>query len=732
MRRIILLAALLLTCAAHAKTLSWTMPTERVDGTPLLASELLGTLVLCDPGLETFVGMPDTSWELFDPAIESCVVRAIDQDGLESADSARVFPVWDTEPQPEAPGPPTDLRYSFVELPPATGPPGGGAVSDITVGAADTYFFSSTWSGSGWEIDINVDIEAADAVLIIVTQGAALTDVVKTLGGEELTRLGEAGLDRRSIWYFLADPPTGSQRLLFQHQSPARSHSLQVIHLNGVDKANPVRGAIQSASSFATGVSLDIAGSVAGDLVISAACTAGGTSTTLGSGQTSIINHRGQGSAEADRFYSVSSKEATGDPTPVSYSFGGSASSSEIYGFSFVPAAASGSTLEASLSTPAAALAANVGVQRTVSAALSVPPATLAGASEIERHAAADLSLAALQLNADAGVLRQVSAAFGVPISVLAGNAVVERNAEVSLLLPQAEASSNVGAEKQASVALESSSATLNADAGSVRTASATLESSEVALASSAGSEKQTSASLESSSATLSGATGAARIASASLEISAPDLLSDLIIERLASAVLNAPAATLAGDTGSQKTAAAALVAEPSSLASSLGAERQASATLEIPDAELQSVVSVVRLASGELALMLPILETTTLGEGLTVQAAFATPAPAVDIDTVIVRHASGDFELSVPALAGGAQRQVNAEAALIMPLLTAEAQAAASRFASGDMTLEEVELFARAFRGAIQPVIGLRATLTGTVKRVATVKALGKRGTLQ
>lgn len=113
--------------AQEAKTLRWTPPTERADGTALSADELAAHRVLCDPGVDVSVPMPATSWAGVEPGIESCVVRAVDQDGLESADSARVFPAWDPDPDPEPdpPGAPTDVRVVVNELPPSTGPPGG-------------------------------------------------------------------------------------------------------------------------------------------------------------------------------------------------------------------------------------------------------------------------------------------------------------------------------------------------------------------------------------------------------------------------------------------------------------------------------------------------------------------------------------------------------------------------------------------------------------------------------
>lgn len=120
----------LLCACVHAqetKTLRWTPPTERVDGTALNAAELAGHRVLCEPGLDVFVPMPATEY-ILEPPAESCVARAVDTEGLESADSGRVFVTWEPapEPPPEAPGPPENVRVAAVELPPATGPPGGG------------------------------------------------------------------------------------------------------------------------------------------------------------------------------------------------------------------------------------------------------------------------------------------------------------------------------------------------------------------------------------------------------------------------------------------------------------------------------------------------------------------------------------------------------------------------------------------------------------------------------
>lgn len=84
--------------------------------------------------------MPATTWAGVEPGITSCVVRAVDQDGLESADSARVFPQWETEPGDDPPGAPTNVRV-VAELPPSTGPPVGGVMlvgSTVVDGVSNT------------------------------------------------------------------------------------------------------------------------------------------------------------------------------------------------------------------------------------------------------------------------------------------------------------------------------------------------------------------------------------------------------------------------------------------------------------------------------------------------------------------------------------------------------------------------------------------------------------------
>lgn len=116
--------------AQEVKTLRWTPPTERVDGTALSADQLAAHRVLCEPGVDVSVPMPATSWAGVEPGIESCVVRAVDQHGLESADSERVFVQWEPDPEPDAPGQPVGFDVSVVELPPSTGPPGGGVVAE--------------------------------------------------------------------------------------------------------------------------------------------------------------------------------------------------------------------------------------------------------------------------------------------------------------------------------------------------------------------------------------------------------------------------------------------------------------------------------------------------------------------------------------------------------------------------------------------------------------------------
>lgn len=115
--------------AQEVKTLRWTPPTERVDGSALSADQLAAHRVLCEPGVDVSVPMPATSWAGVEPGTESCVVRAVDQHGLESADSERVFVQWEPDPEPYAPGQPVGFDVSVVELPPSTGPPGGDDMS---------------------------------------------------------------------------------------------------------------------------------------------------------------------------------------------------------------------------------------------------------------------------------------------------------------------------------------------------------------------------------------------------------------------------------------------------------------------------------------------------------------------------------------------------------------------------------------------------------------------------
>ena len=86
-----LLAALGLVAVtvAQAHTLSWTHPTDRVDGTPMDISEILETRIYCG-GSPIVVPAPAVAYDYLIPGSHTCYATTVDTYGQESDPSNSV------------------------------------------------------------------------------------------------------------------------------------------------------------------------------------------------------------------------------------------------------------------------------------------------------------------------------------------------------------------------------------------------------------------------------------------------------------------------------------------------------------------------------------------------------------------------------------------------------------------------------------------------------------------
>jgi hypothetical protein len=125
------------------------------------------------------------------------------------------------------------------------------------------------------------------------------------------------------------------------------------------------------------------------------------------------------------------------------------------------------------------------------------------------------------------------------------------------------------------------------------------------------------------------------------------------------------------------------------------------------------------------------VLSADVAGEQLSVTGALLVPPVVLDADVLITRSASGTLALAAPVLAATADRTVNVQGVLILEAPSLSAQAAIARFVSGDLDLPALVLAAQSFAGAIQSVIGLRASVTAGGQLEATVTAVQKSSTI-
>ena len=75
---------LLVIATAQAKTLSWTHPTERVDGTPLAVTEIMETRIYCDGAPAIAMAAPTNAYEFLEGGEHTCYATAVDTFGQES------------------------------------------------------------------------------------------------------------------------------------------------------------------------------------------------------------------------------------------------------------------------------------------------------------------------------------------------------------------------------------------------------------------------------------------------------------------------------------------------------------------------------------------------------------------------------------------------------------------------------------------------------------------------
>jgi hypothetical protein len=155
------------------------------------------------------------------------------------------------------------------------------------------------------------------------------------------------------------------------------------------------------------------------------------------------------------------------------------------------------------------------------------------------------------------------------------------------------------------------------------------------------------------------------------------------------------------------------------------------SGALSLAPVVLSAAVSVIRFANGTLALVVPVLNATVTGEELTVTGTLLVPPVVLSADALIARTASGALALAAPVLAATAERTIDVQGVLILEAPSLSAQVAIERFISGDLDLPALQLAATSYVGAIQSVIGLRASVTAGDRLDATVTAVRDSSTV-
>lgn len=96
-----LLASLGFVAVALAipKTMSWSHPTERVDGTPLSLAEIAETRIYCDGAPPIVIAAPASSYVYAEGGTHTCYATTVDTLGLESDPSNTItFEVLPSKP----------------------------------------------------------------------------------------------------------------------------------------------------------------------------------------------------------------------------------------------------------------------------------------------------------------------------------------------------------------------------------------------------------------------------------------------------------------------------------------------------------------------------------------------------------------------------------------------------------------------------------------------------------
>jgi hypothetical protein len=377
-------------------------------------------------------------------------------------------------------------------------------------------------------------------------------------------------------------------------------------------------------------------------------------------------------------------------------------------------------------------LAGSVAVSRSASGALIVPPANLAASAAVTRTATGGLTTAPVTLAATAGVLILAEGALSVPATVLASNVTVARSASVALNVAPLTLAASLAVDRTVVGTLTITGPVLAASAAITRSASGavivpapTLAADVLRIVSSAGAMALAPTALSASS-------SVARSASGALDVPGPMLDASVLGAGLStSGTLAVSPVTVDADATIDRSTSAAITVPAMALSADVMRTVSSTGALAVAPVVLSAAVSVIRFANGALALAVPVLSADVAGEQLSVTGALLVPPVVLDADVLITRSASGTLALAAPVLAATADRTVNVQGVLILEAPSLSAQAAIARFVSVDLELPGLLLAASSFAGAIQSVIGLRASVTAGGQLEATVTAVQKSSTI-
>ena len=358
-------------CAQQSKELSWKLPTERTDGTALPVDELAFTRVLCDPGIDELVPVPAESWTIYPPTV-SCVVRAIDTDGLESADSGRGFPIWDDpDPEPAPPGQPVDFDVSVVVLPPSTGPPGG--VMPLVVNSGRG---TSAWGASPASITLPFTHTAGNGLLLITRSAAGRPDPGVT--GATLVSETITPSDTRSAYLYISNPSAITTLQVTWSGGLNDGVTLSILEIDGpIDPDGVVFESLLLTAGVSRDKRVDIDPDSVDDVILGLALDFFGGQPILSDvtlhGGISVIG------IAADPAFPVSFWRdgfPSIDPLEIGFSWtvgaGSATGSREVYVLRYSPPAASGTDVSAGLATLSV-----TGQSAGVNAATGVAPAAV-------------------------------------------------------------------------------------------------------------------------------------------------------------------------------------------------------------------------------------------------------------------------------------------------------------------------------------------------------------------